>query len=386
MVQVIDQQEGLGGSLGGLLGKGIGGGLQILLNQKLQDIQEQKSMQKQKAQKALLEKHYEDLGMPKGLAHLDSSVQKEILKREANKNLFNQIFGGQQPSGLDNLDITERTPQGEVEEDETHISDTSQKQPYSDQQIFASSLVNPNLARVMQSQNESILKRQERKEDIALKKSEVQEKRSFERNKKFLEKSDEERQALPRKRLALKRMEKAIKSNDFSSIRNSVADYLGFDMLKSASAQEVTTAVKEFLLSDVQALQGRPNQFIEKLMSKSYINPQYSKEANNAIYQGLADLSQLKEKELDIVADLEEEFTNKGKEIPRNFQQLVKKRLQPDIDAFEKKLEDSLKEIDKKAQKLPENTVRMMDPDGNIRAVPKDKAKAAQDAGYKLQK
>jgi len=385
MVQVLEQSQ-FGENIGKQLGGGVSSGLQLLLSQKLQDIQEQKALQKQQAQKANLEKYYEELGMPKGLAHLDASVQKEILKREANEKLFNQIFGGQPSGGMESLQLTEQTPSGEIQEDLTSISSQSQQQPYTEQQIFAASLVNPTIGRAMQAQNESVLKRQERKEDIALKKTEIQEKRAFERNKKFLEKADEERQALPRKKLALKRMEKAINSDDFSSLRNSVADYFNLDLLKSSSAQEVNTAIKEFLLSDVQSLQGRPNQFIEKLMSKSYINPQYSKEANKAIYQGLADLAKLKERELEVIADIEEEFTDKGKEIPRNFQQLVKKRLQPEIDGFEQKLEDSLRKVDKKASKLPENTVRMMDPDGNVRAVPKDKAKAAQAAGYKLQK
>ncbi len=203
-----------------------------------------------------------------------------------------------------------------------------------DEQILAVSATDPNLAKILQSQKESATKSLEKKEE-----------RAFRRNEKYLLDLDDQFKGLPKQKLAIKQMRDALESNDFSTYRNAFADYTGFDFLKSASAQTVNAAAKEFLISSLASITGRPNQFLEKQITKALISPQYSDAANELILEGIEGISKLKELEINAARDLEEKFTQQGKEIPRNFQRLVSNKIQKAADQFEK-------EYEKKAARL----------------------------------
>ncbi len=211
---------------------------------------------------------------------------------------------------------------------------------------------------------------------------ERQEQRSFERNKKFLDRMSSIAEELPKERLALSQMEGAIDDKDFNSWRNAVAEMTNLDVLKTASAQTVNSAIKQFLMSSLAAITGRPNQFIERQITKALISPLYKTEANRLIFDGLKGLSRLKEREVEIAENLEEKYTEKGREIPRNFQKLVREKLKKETLAFEKEYEDKVRDL----LSSKKDMVPMRDPQGNLRSVPKSDVKAAQKAGYKIGK
>lgn len=181
------------------------------------------------------------------------------------------------------------------------------------------------------------------KEQIA--RQEKQEARAFERNKNYLQKISDQATNMPKEKVALSQMRGALDEGDFASKRNAIADYLDLDILKNASAQVVNSASKQFLMSSLADLTGRPNQFIEQQITKGLINPQYTDIANELILEGYEGLSKLKEREIEIALQLEEDFTSKGKEVPRNFQKLVRDQLKEDAKEWEDQYEKRVKSL-----------------------------------------
>ena len=215
-----------------------------------------------------------------------------------------------------------------------------------------------------------------------VRRTEKQEQRSFERNKKFLDRMSSIAEELPKEKVALSQMEGALDDKNFNSWRNAVAEMMNSDVLKTASAQTVNSAAKQFLMSSLASLTGRPNQFIEKQITKALISPLYKTEANRLILDGLEGLMMLKEREVEIAEDLEEQYTQKGREIPRNFQKLVREKLKSETLAFEKGYENKVREL----LSSKKDTVAMRDPEGILRSVPKSQVSEAKKAGYKIGK
>ena len=328
MVQVIGQ-EGLGELLGGSVGQGFSQGLQMLMDAKMKSLQAQ------------------------NLLKLTGDVPNQQKGRET-----------------DTVDesVTE-TPKGK---DVASLSDS---------QIRVVSAMDSNMGKLLQSQKEAAVKKEEKFNE-----------RSFQRNRKYFEKLDEERMSMPKKKLALSQMANALESGDFESLRNTIADYTELDFLKTASAQQVNAAIKEYLIGDLASITGRPNQFIEKQITKALINPQYRKEANKVILEGLQGLQRLKEREIEISSELEEKYAAQGKEVPRNFQRLVQEKLKKETEEFEQNYETRVKDIFKDQKKskgeteLFEGEIIMFDTLGERRAVLKKDVKAAKQAGYKVAK
>jgi len=207
---------------------------------------------------------------------------------------------------------------------------------------------------------------------------EKQEERSFQRNKPYLENLSKIAQELPKEKLALQQMQGALDSEDFDSWRNVVAEMTGLERLKTASAQVLNSASKQFLISSLAGITGRPNQFLERSITKALISPLYAKEANQLILEGLQGLSELKEREIEIAADLEEKYTSKGREIPRTYQKMVREKLKKEALAFEKNYEARVKEL----LSSKDDQVVMISPEGKKGSIPKDQVPNALKKGY----
>jgi len=211
------------------------------------------------------------------------------------------------------------------------------------------------------------------------------EKQNFDRSKKYLEGVSEKAQTIPKEKVAIEQMRAALDSGDFNSWRNAISDVFGLDLGKTKSAQTVNAATKQFLISELAAITGRPNQFIEQQITKALISPQYQDEANQAILEGLELLSNLKNDEVDIALNLERSYASKGRNVPRDFQLKVKEKLADRTEKLVKGYENRLKELltSKTADK---DEIVMLSPDGERYAIPKNQVKAAQKSGYKLEK
>ncbi len=209
-----------------------------------------------------------------------------------------------------------------------------------------------------------------------------EEERSFQRNKGYLERISDMANELSKEGLALQQMKGALDSGDFNSFRNVIGEMLGAEVLKTASAQVVNSASKQFLLSSLASITGggRPNQFLEKQITKALVSPLYREEANLLIYEGLEGLHNLKRREIEIAQEEENKYTAGGGEVPRNFQQIVRKKIQKEAKAFEKEYEQRVKEL----LSSKDDLVMMISPEGVRGTLPKDQvADALKNKGYK---
>ena len=206
-----------------------------------------------------------------------------------------------------------------------------------------------------------------------------QEERDYQRNKDYFERLSKTAQDLPKEKVALQQMQGALDSDDFDSWQNVFAEMIGVETLKTASAQVLNSASKQFLLASLSGITGRPNQFLEQSITKALISPLYKKEANQLILEGLQGLSDLKAREIDIAEALEEKYILRGKEPPRNFQKLVRQRLKKDAQAFEKKYEARVRQL----LSSKDDQVEVISPDGKKGSIPKSELEDALQQDYK---
>ncbi len=359
-IQELTPSPSFSSELGAQLGQGVGKGIQSALEQ----------FHQAKQQEALGDQ-FESIGLPRELAGLDPQIVKQFMAAQQKQSLMQQLMGPSQ-AAADTVPLGETPGVGRQPQPTQEISPRD---------VEAAILVDPNLGRVRQ---------QERKLQQTQKETrrERQAGRSFTRNLKYLEKQSNILMEAPKEKLALTQMRGALESGNFNSLRNVIGEMTGKEFLKTASAQTVNAASKTLLMSTLASLTGRPNQFIERQITKALISPLYRDAANMLILEGLEGLSHLKDKHAETALDLEEKYTSRGEEVPRNLQRLVQKNLEKETRDFEKNYQNrviELLDLKKPAgERKGGDLGNMTDPDGNLRDVPKDQIEDAIKAGYKL--
>lgn len=209
-------------------------------------------------------------------------------------------------------------------------------------------------------------------EEIAAKK--INEAKSFELNKDYIKHMNEIGRDLPIQKRALDQLRMAKDAGNFNSIQNILATILHADFLKTAEAQVVNSAAKTFLMSSLSGLTGRPNQFLERQITKSIISPLYKKEANELIYKGMEDLYKIKEYEINTFQKLHAKYVKERGEVPRNFQEIVNQKVRKKAIEYEKRYEKKWRDLlGSKKTTLSDGKILMEDANGRTLHVPTDK-------------
>ena len=351
MVQVIKRQD-----RGGEWGEAIGGGLKMLIKAKMKS-----NLEKQRLK--MEEDAYDDRSAPTP----DQPFQKEEGVFETGP----RAQAGQHPEGVPGQQAEEVDELEDLEDDALQpMPDRGRK--YTKREIHKMHKVDPTLSSQMKASNELIDKQTEQFES-----------RSFERNKKFLEKNSEVLLSMPQEKLAISQMRGALASSDFTSFRNAFAELLPENVreaFKTESAQVVNMASKQYLMAALQQMTGRSNQNLQRLITKAHINPLYSDTANLLILDGIEGLANIKENYALKAEDEEARYAAAGREVPRNFQQMIRKQTLKASRKFEN-------EYAKKAVDLlsnPSDSVLMIDREGKERKVNKKDVQEANKAGYKV--
>lgn len=163
-------------------------------------------------------------------------------------------------------------------------------------------------------------KSEQRKED-----RELRNKIKFEANKRvqdYLKQADQDAEHLRTSRFAVNRLNSAILSGSKADRSlNRVADYFGLEILKTARGAEFDNAAKQLLFSELGRIKGRPNEFLERLLSNSIGNLQRSKEANATTARLMEANIELGEARQQIINDLVSQYPDG--DFPANFAQIV---------------------------------------------------------------
>lgn len=308
-----------GQRIGGGLGAGLGSGLEILLQSKLQRLGEKEKL-------AQLESLIGGLGSP---------AQQQ------------QQAPGREP------DI-------------------------SDEQILALSAIDPNLARILQSQKEGRTKATEAKA-----------KREFERAKPVLARADERAEGITQKESSLNLMEDAIQTGNLGFFSpDNLSEVTGIEGLRSAKGAQFISSGKEYFLGSLKRAGARPNQWIEQQIQKMLPKIGRSPEANLTVLEALKSELAVEKEQLDIIDRLSQEDEDNFGYVKNNIDQRTRKELQKFGDQEQKRLEERLRAIQTKPDttEISVNEILMIDPAGNVRKLKKAQAAEARKEGYKLYK
>lgn len=232
--------------------------------------------------------------------------------------------------------------------------------------------MDPNAAKMIQTMNDSILKK---------------EKAGFEKQKFYSEQSKDYRKKisaleedLPQKRMATERIRDALESKDLKGIQNFLSTMFPdqADFIKTGSAAALESGVKEFFLADLGRIQGgRVNQFIERQLSASYPKAGYDPIANEKIISAMETGVAINEKKVELSDKLEDFYMTKQGYLPEDIDKQLNKALRPFVAEKEKELQDKYKALNKSfgEGKTSKESSKKFSIDGKIYNIPKSKIK-----------
>ncbi len=386
MVQVLPGQP----SLAELLGSGLSQGLQTGLQQKLElakalQLEQQKQLLKSQQQQQLLSQ----LGLLKNKTKMPADDGSYIPSQiDSQQSPYDQFM----PKNV--LETSGETQTQPLSREYSLEATTVNNLPYSEQQILGASVLGASdIAKFMMNANENVTKERQFQEKMAQQRTLAKDKRAFESNKPFFEEINKKRSTLPVREAAQKRILDAIWAPNLRTKRNAAAEYLstkGFpaEFLKTASANELDSAVKNNYVEDLKSLPGgaRLNQYIERTLKSALESPLKTPENNMIIYETDQFKNDVEKKQIEITDKLLDEYEAKGIEPPANFSRKIDKELQPYIADRQKELTSRIRSIKEGEINKPvdKDSMLMIDPAGNTRKVPKKQAIEAQKSGYRL--
>jgi len=203
-------------------------------------------------------------------------------------------------------------------------------------------------------QQESLLQQERlQSQKLGEKVTAEKEKRAFEENKPYYENLSKKRQELPTQQATLL----SIRDNLIASggkidkIRNFLATFApadAQDFIKTASAQQLGSFVKDFFVADLKGMPGgsRLNQLIEKNLLSALQSPGKTEESNQKITEFQQYKQDVIEKELEIYDKMRGQYLKAGKEPPRGLQEMVHNQLKPYVMDKQKDLIQTYKDID----------------------------------------
>ena len=234
----------------------------------------------------------------------------------------------QEIPGLEGIqaDIPSQTPPPPQQE---------QQRRFSQEQVNAATLLDPNVGRVMQAQNDASDKQIERKAALHNK-----------ANEKYFERITEKSEALPRKQSALDAMANALEGSDLGFFsKDNLAELSGIEGLRTAKGAEFISAGKDFFMGALRDSGGRPNQFLEKKVSEMLPKVGRSKEANETVVELLRTENAIQEKQIELSFDLANELEASLGYVPRDLSRRVAQQLKPFAKHQEELLEERVREI-----------------------------------------
>jgi len=366
-LSMIDRGPSVGGNLGAATGVGISQGLQMLLERKMQ------GMQQQKLAEGLMA-----LGLPPEAALLDPSLQKELLSQKGNERKQARL-----------MDLIQR--RGVADGERTGSLEIAAEGPagspgYSPEELLAISEIDPNAARLLQSS------------------SQADRKLEFEKQKQNQRSKEAAYNITKDYRAGVAKTAHASKGVKARTARMRELDAKG-NITKSALYQGLRYLGKPFgfdpiglLNADTQELEKLSNDFIKdapaifsgskltnemvKIFLKSVPTLVQSAEGRERVYRNMetmADVAQLEE------TAVNEIIAENGGAPPLNLDALVQERIQDRVE--ELMMSFAAGEDSQSPNRQPEigiDEVIMIDPAGNTRKVKKSDAKRAKAAGYKL--
>lgn len=343
MVQYIQRKP----SLAEMLGQNIVGGLGGMF-QRERDIADQQR------------KFAQESGLLQEKANLDLSNlrEKERLKTERQNALVNMFFPGEgmpaqgvgmaQPSaGMTQEDIfypgqqkqpaQSAQPQGS----QPQSGQPPGKKRLSPEELLRLGIVNPQLASLMQKQQEAEDKKQQELDKEGRQLNLEKDRTGLTFAQKQLQSIQEDEANLALKESALNTMKNAIEEMPEGFSWDYVAQQVPFlDFLTSPSTAQFLTGAKEFFVGTITGIGGRLNQWIEQRMYSMLPNVGRSKAANYTVIRALENEIDIKRKRSELFNKYYREERNKMGTGTADFESISSR-----VDKEIKKYQESIQPI-----------------------------------------
>jgi hypothetical protein len=353
MVQVIPRTPSASESLANLLGGGAQGLSQGYAQGMQGKLQQMMDTRKSAAERQRLEGVFEQLGLPKAYAGLPEGISKELLKEKTQENKLQQLMqllgGGQGGEEAEDTNIERQGPQG-----------------ISDENILAISAIDPNMARLLQAQKESGYKR---------------EATAFKETRDTRQNILKGAKAAQETNMRLDRMETLIEEgNLIPGLFNSFLQKAGLDLpaLKNPDSQEFEKLSTDMTKNARESYGSRLTNFDLETFLKTIPTLSQTTEGQKRVIHNLRLLNEgarLRSNAMNKIVK-----SNKGIP-PFDLAERIDEKIAPKLDKLAKDFKKGLSPTGSSAS--AQETIKMRDPAGNLRAVPKDQAKKAQEAGYR---
>lgn len=275
-------------------------------------------------------------------------------KDEDRANLLRGIFPNlappsTQPTSLPPQTQTSTPPEGT--QSAPILPDTSQTQPSSpainpptqkafnpadipDEQIAALATVDPNLAKILQSQKDAASTRLRQEKEF-----------EYKRAAPILEEADEIRRVTPSLRSSL---DTILTATDDVGLWDYIANLTHIEPLRTGKGALFLTAGKDFFLGNIRKVGNRPNMWVEQQLIDMQPKIGRSKEANQSVAEFMRFKIDTDEKYAETIDMLENQYKKDLGYVPGNIGVAAHKIIQPYIEKRQKELAYDLRVIHEK--------------------------------------
>lgn len=189
-------------------------------------------------------------------------------------------------------------------------------------------LANPVAAKSAESE---LTRRENLKKDV--RRSDIK------RSDKYLDEVNKARDSTMRAKSSLASIESALERRDLGFFSpDNLKSMAGFDKWITPEGAILNTAGKEFFIADLERVTGRPNMFLERILSRAIPQIGKSNEANQVIVEFYKNALDLKEEQTKIADNLEDYYRENMGYVPGNIGRLVDAQLKPYAKQKEKEL------------------------------------------------
>ncbi len=373
MIQVIEQTDPLA-SIGQSAGTGLSTGLEMLINQKVKDMQKEKLIK---------------MGLSPILLDLPPALAGPIAKQQmAQKGLLDFLKLGEEPPPVEGAP-PQQVPPVEVAPTVEGVPPTTVPRAtglkrLSDEDLVISAGQGGNVGEIAKAE---LLRRSQMEKGEARREERKADRHSRVSDEVF-KRADKIAAEIPQKNAALQGMELAVKEGNVGFFsRDNLAELTGVEGFRSPEGAIFLTASKEYFLGSLKRAGARPNQWIEKQIQKMLPKIGRSREANLSVVEALrADLD-VEKRGIELTQELGEESEEKYGYVHRNLGSQINKKLEVFANKRQKELEITLRRIIKEAaapsklKKTSPGMINIVLPDGRIGQVPKERLKKALELG-----
>lgn len=265
---------------------------------------------------------------------------------EQKQSFLERLFGGKK----------EPSEEGQISNAEKRMEKGFDPKNLTNADIAEANVIDPNLARLLQSQKDSAIQEEHEETKRKQKGFETDRKYHSEYSRKQEEEADKLRRSIPKKEMALTFARDAIETGNTKYFSpDKLADATGIDLFRTAKGVQLVTAGKENLLSNMSRTSARAqNLWFEQRLNSMFPKIGQSNEANLTVQEMLEGENELDKAYLNAFDRTSEEDEEKYGYVRKDAEKRARERIAPLEKAIMNRTSYRMKEIEEKEAGISE--------------------------------